>query len=450
MTDTICAISTAIGVGGIAIIRVSGTESIGIVNSIFKGKDLSKVASHTINFGHIYYENEIIDEVLVSVMKEPHTYTGEDVVEINVHGGIATTNKVLEILLNSGCRLAEPGEFTKRSFLNGRKDLIEAEAVIDLINAESESARNLSINQLSGKLSAIIKEMRKDLLKVEANIEVNIDYPEYEDIEEVDHNKIADVLKKLSVQMQQMIEESKNSKIIKSGIDVALIGLPNVGKSSLLNAFLEEEKAIVTDIAGTTRDIVEGKIQLNGITLNFIDTAGIRATDNKVEQIGVEKSLEQIEKADLVIFVHPANEEIIQEEKELLEKIKTKTYIIFINKDDLNGKKQFELDYRNVVYGNTIKKDGLDNLKKKIIDLFSLNQIKKKDLTYISNARQLSLIKSAKDAIDSAIRATSNKMPVDIIEIDLANARKYLGEILGETYKDELLDELFSKFCLGK
>ena len=449
MNDTICAISTAIGVGGIAIIRVSGVDAIKIVNSIFKGKDLSKVKSHTINYGHIIYENEIIDEVLVSVMKAPHTYTTEDVVEINIHGGIATTNKVLEILLSIGCRLAEPGEFTKRAFLNGRIDLVEAEAVGDLIAAETESARSLSINQLSGKLSDLIRSIRKKILELEANIEVNIDYPEYEDIESVDHEKMTATLESLSSSIDEIIKESTTSRIIKNGINIALIGLPNVGKSSLLNALLEEDRAIVTDIAGTTRDTVEGQMLLSGIVLNFIDTAGIRSTENKVEQIGVEKSLEAIDTADLVIFVHPIDENYSSDEQKLLERIKSKKHIIFINKDDLAKKKKFD-DNQNLVYGNTITKDGLDDLKKKITEMFSLNQINSKDFTYVSNARQLALINKVKESIDSAIVATKKRLPIDLIEIDLTNARNYLGDILGERYKEELLDELFSKFCLGK
>jgi len=448
MEDTICAISTAVGIGGISIIRVSGTAAIGIVNSIFKGKDLTKVESHTINYGHIIYNNEIIDEVLVSVMKAPKTYTVEDVVEVNLHGGIATTNKVLEILLEVGCRLAEPGEFTKRAFLNGRIDLVEAEAVSDVINSESENARNLSINQMSGKLSDIIRELRAKLIDLEANIEVNIDYPEYEDIEDVTVSKVRSVLSEVSSDFQKLIDESQNGKIIKNGVNVALIGRPNVGKSSILNAILEENKAIVTDIAGTTRDIVEGKMILNGTVINFIDTAGIRETDNLVEQIGVDKSLETIETADLIILVLSYNDKISVEEADILEKVKDKNYIIFVNKNDLE--KRINIEDKNVVYGNTLDKNGLEKLKKKISEMFALDKISKKDLTYISNARQLSLIKLAKDSIDSALEATKNGMPVDLIEIDITNARNYLGEIIGETYSDELLDELFSRFCLGK
>ena len=449
MEDTICAISTALGVGGISIIRLSGSDAIDIVNKLFKGKDLSKVQTHTINYGHIVYNDELIDEVLVSVMRAPHTYTMEDVVEVNLHGGIATTNRVLQIFLESGCRLAEPGEFTKRAFLNGRIDLVEAEAVSDVINADNENARSLSVNQLSGKLSEIIKNIRGKLIDVEANIEVNIDYPEYEDIEDMTVDKVASTLEEVSSLMKKLIDESKTGKIIKDGINVALIGKPNVGKSSILNALLEEEKAIVTDIEGTTRDIVEGKMILNGNAINFIDTAGIRETDNVVEKIGVDKSLKQLDSADLVILVLNNNEKLSKEESDILEKLKNKNYIVFINKNDLESKivLQGEVD---VVYGNTIKENGLDALKNKISEIFALNEIPKKDFTYISNARQLSLMKLAKDSIDSAIIATKEDVPVDLIEIDITNARNYLGEIIGETYSDELIDELFSRFCLGK
>jgi len=449
MEDTICAISTALGVGGISIIRVSGNKAIETVNKIFKGKDLESVESHTIHYGHIFYDGKIIDEVLVSVMRAPKTYTTEDIVEINSHGGIATTNKVLEALLCSGCRQAEPGEFTKRAFLNGRIDLIEAEAVGDVINAENEYARNLSVNQLTGKLSSIINDIKEQLLEVEANIEVNIDYPEYEDIEDMTTEKVGRILTKLSVEIQKMIDESKNGKIIKSGIDVAIIGKPNVGKSSILNALLEEDKAIVTDIEGTTRDIVEGKMILNGITINFIDTAGIRNTDDVVEQIGVNKSIKQIDLADLVILVLNNNEVITNEELELYEKIKIKNHIVYVNKNDLESKLDTS-SFLNVVYGNTIDITGLDNLRSAITDIFSLGEISKKDFTYISNARQLALIAEVKTAIDSAIYGVNNNIPVDMIEIDLSDARALLGEILGDVYEEELIDKLFANFCLGK
>ena len=332
MNDTIAAISTALGVGAISIIRVSGNDSLNIVNKIFKGKDLTKVTSHTIHYGHIVSNEEIIDEVLVSVMLAPKTFTKENIVEINSHGGIATTNKILQLLLTNGARLAEPGEFTKRAFLNGRIDLIEADGIMNLIEAKNEKSRQLSINQLSGKVSKLIKELRDNLVSIISNIEVNIDYPEYEDIEIVTNETIYPELLKFRKKLINIINKSKDSKIINQGINVCIIGRPNVGKSSLLNTLLEEDKAIVTDIEGTTRDIVEGKITLNGIILNIIDTAGIRKTDNLVEKIGVEKSLDIINKSDLIILMLNNNEPLTKEDKKLLKMIKNKTNIILVNK----------------------------------------------------------------------------------------------------------------------
>lgn len=449
MEDTICSVSTALGVGGIAIIRLSGNEAISIVNSIFKGKDLTQVASHTINYGHIVWKGKIIDEVLVSVMKSPKTYTMEDVVEVNIHGGIAVTNKVLEILLSSGCRQALPGEFTKRAFLNGRIDLTQAEAISDVVNAESENARSLSVNQLTGKLSSIIRSLKKRLLELESKIEVNIDYPEYEDIEDMTVMKVKDELVKMCSEVQKMIDESSNGKIAKSGIDVALVGRPNVGKSSILNFLLEEDRAIVTDIEGTTRDTVEGKIILNGNIVNFIDTAGIRDTENVVEKIGVDKSLKVLDSADVVVMVLNNGEKITDEEKTLLEKIGSKRHIVFVNKNDLETKLVLPKGVE-AVFGNTVDDTGLDALKAELKKMFELEELSKKDFTYISNARQLSLIEKVKSSIASAIEAIENGMPVDVVEIDLSEARVSLGEILGEVYDDELIDELFSRFCLGK
>lgn len=448
MDDTICAISTPLGIGGISIIRISGEDAIEIACSIYKGKDLRTVPSHTINYGHIVNGDEVIDEVMVSVMRAPKTYTTEDTVEVNLHGGIATTNKVLEMILKAGARLAEPGEFTKRAFLNGRIDLVEAEAVEDVIEAENESARSLSVNQLTGKLSTIIRDMKEELVSLEARIEVNIDYPEYEDIEDMTQEKVKAELKKIAKTLDKLIRESQNGKMIKSGINIAIIGRPNVGKSSILNAFLEEEKAIVTSIAGTTRDIVEGRVIINGMTVNFIDTAGIRDTEDVVEKIGVDKSLKQIESADVVLLVLSNDSSITDEEKELLEKIKDKKHIVFINKDDT--KKRIDVEIEGAIYGNTVSQDGLDSLRKRISDIFNLEDLQKKDFTYISNARQLSLIEKVKTSIDSALASLDDNVPVDLISIDLANAREKLGEILGEVYDDELIDELFSRFCLGK
>ena len=449
MDDTIVSISTSLGVGAIAIIRLSGPKAIEIVNKIFKGKDLTKVDSHTINYGYIKENDTIIDEVLVSIMRAPKTYTTEDVVEINTHGGIATTNKVLELCLTNGARLAEPGEFTKRAFLNGRIDLTQAEAVEDIITSTTDKSLNLSMNQLTGSLKKLITDTRKTMVNLMANIEVNIDYPEYEDAENITIPLLKEKLVPIKNKLSKLLEESKNAKIIKDGIDVALIGRPNVGKSSLLNLFLEEEKAIVTNIAGTTRDIVEGQTIINGININFIDTAGIRNTTDVVEKIGVEKSKQMISKANLNILILNNNEPITNEDKELLELIKSKPSIIFINKNDLETKLDLE-QMPNIVQGNTLSLEGIKDLKQKIIEYFNLEKIEVKDATYLTNARQNALIKNTISYIDQALEDIENEVPVDMIEINVRAAWDTLGEIIGATYKDELLDELFSNFCLGK
>ena len=449
MDDTIVSISTSLGVGAIAIIRLSGPKAIEIVNKIFKGKDLTKVNSHTINYGYIKENDTIIDEVLVSIMRAPKTYTTEDVVEINTHGGIATTNKVLELCLTNGARLAEPGEFTKRAFLNGRIDLTQAEAVEDIITSTTDKSLNLSMNQLTGSLKKLITDTRKTMVNLMANIEVNIDYPEYEDAENITIPLLKEKLVPIKNKLSKLLEDSKNAKIIKYGIDVALIGRPNVGKSSLLNLFLEEEKAIVTNIAGTTRDIVEGQTIINGIKINFIDTAGIRNTTDVVEKIGVEKSKQMISKADLNILILNNNEPITNEDKELLELIKSKPSIIFINKNDLETKLDLE-QMPNIVQGNTLSLEGIKDLKQKIIEYFNLEKIEVKDATYLTNARQNALIKNTISYIDQALEDIENEVPVDMIEINIRAAWDTLGEIIGATYKDELLDELFSNFCLGK
>ena len=449
MDDTIVSISTSLGVGAIAIIRLSGPKAIEIVNKIFKGKDLTKVDSHTINYGYIKENDTIIDEVLVSIMRAPKTYTTEDVVEINTHGGIATTNKVLELCLTNGARLAEPGEFTKKAFLNGRIDLTQAEAVEDIITSTTDKSLNLSMNQLTGSLKKLITDTRKTMVNLMANIEVNIDYPEYEDAENITIPLLKEKLVPIKNKLSKLLEESKNAKIIKDGIDIALIGRPNVGKSSLLNLFLEEEKAIVTNIAGTTRDIVEGQTIINGIKINFIDTAGIRNTTDVVEKIGVEKSKQMISKADLNILILNNNEPLTNEDKELLELIKTKPSIIFINKNDLETKLDLE-QMSNVVQGNTLSLEGIKDLKQKIIEYFNLEKIEVKDATYLTNARQNALIKNTISYIDQALEDIETEVPVDMIEINIRAAWDTLGEIIGATYKDELLDELFSNFCLGK
>ena len=451
MEDTICAISTSLGVGAISIIRVSGNEAIDIVSKIYKGKDLTKTNSHTINYGHIYNNNELIDEVLVMLMKAPKTYTTEDVIEINCHGGIATTEKILELLLERGCRLAEPGEFTKRAFLNGRIDLIKAEAVSDLLTAKNDKARITAVNTLNGRLTKIIKELRSKILSIMANIEVNIDYPEYEDAIEITNANLLPMLNSINNDFIKILEDANNCKVIKDGIDIALVGKPNVGKSSLLNALINEDKAIVTNISGTTRDIIEGTMNLNGINLNIIDTAGIRETDDVVEKIGVDKSKKMINTADLIILVLNYNEKLSDADLEILESVKNKKHIIFVNKTDLDKNIDVDnLENYNIIYGNTVDNGGLKDLKDKIIELFNLDGLESKDLTYLSNARQVSTFKKAKKAMDSAIENTKNLTPIEMVDIDLKQVWDLLGELIGETYKDELLDELFSKFCLGK
>ena len=451
MENTIAAIATPLGVGAIAIIRVSGIDAISIVNKIFKGKNLNKVESHTINYGHIIENDKIIDEVLVSVMKAPKTYTKEDIVEINTHGGIATTNKVLELLLKNGCVPAEPGEFTKRAFLNGRIDLEEAEGIMNLIEAKTETALNLSINQLSGKVSKKIKNLRDDISKIIANIEVNIDYPEYEDIEKMTYDMLIPKIKEIKDKINKILEDSKSGKIITEGIKTSIIGRPNVGKSSILNAMLEEDKAIVTDIEGTTRDIVEGKINIGGFILNMIDTAGIRKTEDIVEKIGVNKSLELIENSDLILYVLNNNEELKQEDLELIQKLKNKNHIIIINKVDLENKLDTSLLNSEYIIKMSIKENkGLEELKQMIKDIFNLEKIELSDMTYVTSARSIAILKQIKESINDIETSIKNNLPIDIIEIDIKNIWDKLGEIIGVSYENELIDVIFSQFCLGK
>lgn len=447
MEDTIAAISSALGVGAISIIRISGDKSLEIINKIFD-KDLTNVKSHTIHYGHIMDNDEIIDEVLVSVMLSPKTFTKEDIIEINCHGGINTTNKVLELVLSNGARLAEPGEFTKRAFLNGRIDLTQADGIMNLIEAKTDISRKMSINQLNGQVSNIIKDLRTKLVDIISNIEVNIDYPEYEDIEVVTSEKIYPQVLLIKQEIKSIIKKSEDGKIINEGINIGIIGRPNVGKSSLLNTLLEEEKAIVTDIEGTTRDIVEGKIIINGIVCNIIDTAGIRETDNIVEQIGVTKSLNIIDSSDLIIMILNNNEPISSEELELLAKIKNKNHIIVINKIDLENK--LNLYVEDAIKISIKDNIGIENIKNRISEIFNLDKISTTDMSYLSNARSISLLKQSLNKIDECLNNINNNTPIDIIELDLKECWSTLGEIIGETYTDELIDEIFSRFCLGK
>ena len=446
MDNTIAAISTPLGTGAISIIRMSGKDSISIINKIFT-KDLSNEKSHTIHYGKIIDNNEEIDEVLVSLMRSPKTFTKEDVIEINCHGGLSTTNKVLELLLNNGAVLASPGEFTKRAFLNGRIDLIEAQGIMDLIEAKTELARTQAMKELNGNLSNKIDLLREKLIEIISNIEVNIDYPEYEDINKVTNEQIYPKIKELIQEIDNLIASSEDGKIIKEGITIGIIGKPNVGKSSLLNAILEEEKAIVTDIEGTTRDTIEGTTIINGIACNFIDTAGIRNSNNIVEQIGVNKSKKIIDTCDLVLLVLNNNDIITKEEQELLEQIRNKPHIVIVNKIDLEQKLELNEECIKI---SIKEKKGLEQIKDKISEIFNLEKIKMQDMTYLSNARSISLLKKANNLLVSSLTNIENNYPIDIVEIDLKESWNTLGEIIGKTYTDELLDEMFQRFCLGK
>ena len=449
--DTITAISTKLGNSAISIIRVSGQEAISLVNSIFRGKDLTKVDSHTINYGYINDGKEDIDEVLISVMRSPKTYTKEDIVEINCHGGVSPTLKIFELLQEKGVRKAEPGEFTKRAFLNGRIDLTEAEAVMDMINSKTDRARKEALNGIEGNLKKYIMKFRDKLKYVLANIEVNIDYPEYYDIEEVTKEDIKKVIEELEIDLKKLIKKSEERQIIKNGIKTVIIGRPNVGKSSILNTLLKEDKAIVTDIEGTTRDIVEGNITFDGIELSLIDTAGIRNTDNIVEKIGVEKSLSLIDEANLIIVVLNSSEILTENDKYILDKVKDKNPIIVLNKNDLSKKINLKnYKFSHIVSTNTKEIEGIDSLKEEIKKMFKLNEIKEDDYTYLTNDRQINYAKKALANLNDAKTSFNNDEPIDIIEIDLKNVFESLGNITGENYSEELLDELFATFCVGK
>lgn len=449
MEDTIVAISTALGVGAISIIRISGKDAISIVSKITK-INIDNQKSHTIKYNYICDKEKDVDEVLISVMRAPKTFTCEDIVEINAHGGIATTNYILKLLLNNGCRLAEPGEFTKRAFMNGRIDLVQAESVMDLIDSKTEKSRALAINQLNGNVSNKIRNLRDRIVQIISNIEVNIDYPEYDDIEIVTNEKILPNLELLKDELKKVLDESNEGILIRDGIKTSIIGKPNVGKSSLLNRLLNEDKAIVTNIEGTTRDTVEGKISLDGILLNIIDTAGIRNTTDEVESIGVKKSLNLIDESDLILYVVNNNEKLNENENEILNKLKKKNYILVVNKCDLD--KIIELDEKidNIVYISALENKGIDDLKQKIKDIFNLEKIETNNMTYLSNARSISLIEKALASLNSVTLGINNMLPIDMVEIDLKDSWNLLGQIIGETYEDELIDQLFSRFCLGK
>ena len=449
MDDTIAAISTAQGVGAISIIRVSGTDAIKIISKIFSNKKFLDAPSHTIHYGYIMDGDERIDEVLVTIMRAPKTFTKEDIVEINAHGGIMTTDKILELLLVNGCRLAEPGEFTKRAFLNGRIDLTEAEGVMDLINSKTDISRKIALNQVGGKVSSMISDLRDELAGIIANIEVNIDYPEYEDIEEMTIEKINSNLSELESKIDKILKESKNGEILTNGIKTAIVGKPNVGKSSLLNRLIGEDKAIVTDIQGTTRDSVEATLRIDNLILNLIDTAGIRKTEDVVESIGVDKSLKLIDEADLILFVVNYNEKLSHDDLVILDKLKDKNYITIVNKTDLD-KKIDDDKLSNVVYVSALNDDNIDEIGNKIKKLFDLEKIETTDLTYLTSARSGAILRKVLDSVKAVRKGIEENYPIDMVEIDLKDIWNLLGEIIGESYDEELLDQLFSRFCVGK
>lgn len=444
--DAICAIATSYGSGAISIVRASGKDSIKMINEIFKGPDLTKVASHTISYGSIVYEGEIIDEVLVSVFLPPRTYTREECVEINCHGGMFVTNKILETLLKIGFRLADSGEFTKRAFLNGRIDLTQAEAVMDIISSGNDLMLRNSNKALRKEITKMITSLRERLVALIAKIEVNIDYPEYDDAIEMTNEIIIPELKEIKTTVKEILENSKIGKTLSHGINTAIIGRPNVGKSSLLNMLLEEDKAIVSHYAGTTRDIVEGKLNVGNITLNLIDTAGIRESNDFVEQIGINKAKEVLEKAELVLLVLD-NSNITDYDLELLNLTKNKTRIIILNKMDLDNKANIDEEHIMI---SALNNEGLKALTDKILEVSKVNELNQVDATYLTNARQVAKLELAYKAIDDAINASMDYMPVDMVELDIKKAWDTLGEIIGISSGDELINELFSKFCLGK
>ena len=450
MEDTIAAVATTIGESSINVIRISGNDSINIANKIFS-KDIRNVPSHTVHYGFIVENNEKIDEVFLSIFRTPKSFTTEDVVEISVHGGSASVNKVMELVLSNGARLAEPGEFLKRAFLNGRIDLTQAEAVGDLINAQTESSRKMALKGVDKTIFCEINELKEKVLALIANIEVNIDYPEYEDAVVVTKEMINDTNEFIRDKVNKLLKNSKKGLLIKNGLKIVIVGKPNVGKSSILNSLLKENKAIVTDIKGTTRDIVEGILMIDGVKLDILDTAGIRETDDVVEAIGVKRSVDAIEEADLVLFVIDSEDGFNHEDKEVLDKIKDKEILVVYNKNDKKENyKVSELSSYNSINISTFDNDMIEKLKDKISSIFDLKSIAESNYTYISNARQIALLNKSLSIIDEIENAVNNDLEVDMIEIDVKRLWETLGEITGEVGSEDLLNEIFSKFCLGK
>lgn len=455
--DTIAAIATPPGEGAISIVRLSGDDAVTIADQVFKGKDLTKVSSHTINYGHFIdpKTREIVDEVMVSVLRAPKTFTREDTIEINCHGGIVPTNKILQVLLTNGARLAEPGEFTKRAFLHGRIDLAQAESVMDLIRAKTDRSMKAALNQLDGDLSQLIKNLRQEILDVLAQVEVNIDYPEYDDVEEMTSKLLREKALDVCAKVEQLLVTARQGKILREGLATALVGRPNVGKSSLLNHLLREDKAIVTDIAGTTRDVIEEYVNIFGVPLKLVDTAGIRDTDDMVEKIGVERSRQAIDRADLVMLLLNVGEPLTTEDIELLQLTQDKKRIIVLNKMDLEPKLDLNelyqyVDKAEVLKTSVLKNEGIRELEEHIATLFYGGIENSQTTVLVTNARHIALLEQTKAALGSVLTGLDQELPVDLVQIDMTRAWELLGEITGDSYQDELLDQLFSQFCLGK
>jgi len=455
--DTIAAISTPIGEGAIAIVRLSGPEAIRISDKIYRGsKPLVAVDSHTIHYGKIIdpQTGKTAEEVMVTVMRAPKTFTREDVVEINCHGGLVSVNRVLELVLNAGARLAEPGEFTKRAFLNGRIDLSQAEAVMDLIRAKTDRAMGVALDQMEGRLSKLVRNLRQTLLEIIASVEVNIDYPEY-DAEEVTHDLLIRQASDVKAAIESLLETARQGKILREGLSTAIIGRPNVGKSSLLNTLVHESKAIVTDIPGTTRDIIEEYVNVRGVPLRLIDTAGIRETEDIVERIGVERSRKALKEADLVLLLLNNSEPLTEEDKRLFEAIEGMDAIIIVNKTDLPAALPLDevkqlANGRPVITTSLINEEGIEQLEEAIAKLFFQTGIESRDLTYVTNARHIALLNQALQSINDAIDAVQAGLPIDMAQIDIRKTWELLGEIVGDTVSESLIDQLFSQFCLGK
>lgn len=456
--DTITSISTPMGEGAIGIVRLSGPEAVEIGDKLYKGKKkLKDVPSHTINYGHIIdpETDEVVEEVMISVLRAPKTFTREDIIEINCHGGILTINRILELTMTHGARMAEPGEYTKRAFLNGRIDLSQAEAVMDFIRSKTDRASKVAMNQIEGRLSDLIKRQRQSILEILAQVEVNIDYPEYDDVEDATTEFLLAQSKKIKNEIDQLLETGTQGKIMREGLSTVIVGKPNVGKSSMLNNLIQDNKAIVTEVAGTTRDVLEEYVNVRGVPLRLVDTAGIRDTENIVEKIGVERSRKALSEADLILFVLNNNEPLTEEDRILYEVIKNEDSIVIVNKTDLE--RRLDIEEVKTMIGDTpliqtsmLKQEGVDELELQIRDLFFGGEVQNQDMTYVSNSRHISLLKQARQTIQDAIDAAEAGIPMDMVQIDLTRTWELLGEIIGESASDELINQLFSQFCLGK